>query len=436
MPSGYPTSIDSFDDPTPSTVLGSTTESLKHATQHATHNDAIEKIQTELGVNPSGTSDTVAARLTSIESSITTAASTVSGNAGTLRNYTMQTQGTNRWTLTTNATAEGGGTTGSTGSDFEVRAWANNGSERTGTGVLSGGSSGAVLRITRSSGAVALGGALTVGGATSLSGTLTVSGANNVTTLDGFLLVSNTASFDGALNVAAGKTTTLSNRVDSGVVINGTQYKVPYATVPVGVVMPFAGINVPSGWLLCDGTAVSRFTYDALFAVISTTYGAGDNTNTFNVPDLRSRTVVGAGSSAASGLTARSRGTTGGSEGTTLALDQMPEHDHSVSLAHGHTATTSSNDNNSKHGHDATFNLSDATALQSGSMNVRAAPTTSGTRDTLTINNNASDNSRHTHNVTVANFSGSTTALPAGSSTPSPVPTMPPWIALNYIIKY
>jgi microcystin-dependent protein len=51
---------------------------------------------------------------------------------------------------------------------------------------------------------------------------------------------------------------------------------------------------VPSGWLLCDGSAVSRTTYAALFAAIGTTYGAGNGSTTFNVPDLRGRTPVGA----------------------------------------------------------------------------------------------------------------------------------------------
>lgn len=65
--------------------------------------------------------------------------------------------------------------------------------------------------------------------------------------------------------------------------------------VPIGMVAPYGGSSAPSGWLLCDGSAVSRTTYAALFAITSTTYGIGDNSTTFNLPDLRSRLPLGAG---------------------------------------------------------------------------------------------------------------------------------------------
>ena len=63
----------------------------------------------------------------------------------------------------------------------------------------------------------------------------------------------------------------------------------------VGAVIPYAGSSAPTGWLKCDGTAVSRTTYATLYALIGTTYGIGDNSTTFNLPDLRSRGVVGVG---------------------------------------------------------------------------------------------------------------------------------------------
>ena len=62
-----------------------------------------------------------------------------------------------------------------------------------------------------------------------------------------------------------------------------------------GMVVPFAGSTAPSGWLICDGAAISRSTYSALFAVIGTTYGAGDGSTTFNIPDLQDRILQGAG---------------------------------------------------------------------------------------------------------------------------------------------
>lgn len=62
---------------------------------------------------------------------------------------------------------------------------------------------------------------------------------------------------------------------------------------PVGIVEPYAGVATPTGWLLCDGSAVSRSTYADLFAVIDTIYGVGNNSTTFNLPDLRGRAIHG-----------------------------------------------------------------------------------------------------------------------------------------------
>ena len=66
-----------------------------------------------------------------------------------------------------------------------------------------------------------------------------------------------------------------------------------YADAPVGTIMPYGGATVPSGYLLCNGQVVSRTTYAALFAAIGTTYGTGDGSTTFNVPDLRGKFAEG-----------------------------------------------------------------------------------------------------------------------------------------------
>lgn len=97
---------------------------------------------------------------------------------------------------------------------------------------------------------------------------------------------------------------------------------------PAGIIMPFAGTVAPQGCLFCDGSAVSRTTYEALFAVIGTTYGEGDGSTTFNIPDLSGRVVIGVSNSHA-------LGTTGGSENVTLTADQLPAHTHVVPQ-HGH----------------------------------------------------------------------------------------------------
>lgn len=84
-----------------------------------------------------------------------------------------------------------------------------------------------------------------------------------------------------------------------------------------GMIMPTAHQSMPGdpvGWLLCDGRTVSRTTYPQLFASIGTAFGGGDGSTTFNLPDLRGRTIIGAG--AGPSLTARALGDDGGEENT------------------------------------------------------------------------------------------------------------------------
>lgn len=68
-----------------------------------------------------------------------------------------------------------------------------------------------------------------------------------------------------------------------------------YADAPIGAILAFGGATAPAGWMICNGAAVSRTTYAALFAVIGTAFGAGDGSTTFNIPDLREATTKGAG---------------------------------------------------------------------------------------------------------------------------------------------
>ena len=88
-----------------------------------------------------------------------------------------------------------------------------------------------------------------------------------------------------------------------------------------------AAIAAPAGWLVCDGRAVSRGTYAALFAAIGTSNGAGDGSTTFNLPDGRGRALIGAGTG--TGLTARALGAKGGEETHTLTGPEAPSHNHS-----------------------------------------------------------------------------------------------------------
>ena len=92
----------------------------------------------------------------------------------------------------------------------------------------------------------------------------------------------------------------------------------PGGLAPTGVVLPFAGSTAPTGWAFCDGTAISRTTFASLFTAISTTYGVGNGTTTFNLPDLRGRIPGGKdnmGGTAASRLTTAGAGADGATIG-------------------------------------------------------------------------------------------------------------------------
>lgn len=65
--------------------------------------------------------------------------------------------------------------------------------------------------------------------------------------------------------------------------------------IPTGLILPYGGSAAPTNWFLCDGTAKNRVTYATLFAIVGTTFGVGDGSTTFNLPDLRGRMPVGAG---------------------------------------------------------------------------------------------------------------------------------------------
>ena len=97
----------------------------------------------------------------------------------------------------------------------------------------------------------------------------------------------------------------------------------------IGTILPFAG-GIPPGFLLCDGSAVSRETYSLLFAEVGTTYGAGDGSTTFNLPDLRGRVIAGQQSNQAEFA---DLGQSGGEIEHTLTVGEMPAHSHSEGTA-------------------------------------------------------------------------------------------------------
>jgi microcystin-dependent protein len=153
---------------------------------------------------------------------------------------------------------------------------------------------------------------------------------------------------------------------------------------PAGSVMQYAGSSAPSGWLLADGTAVSRTTYAALYAVIGTTYGVGDNSTTFNLPNLKGKVPVGRDSSDTSFDVL---GETGGAKTHTLTTAEMPAHTHELYANVGNAASAT--------------NLDDIT----GSNNINATDVRVGDRPTTTTGGGGAHNN------------------------------LQPYIVLNYIIK-
>ena len=118
--------------------------------------------------------------------------------------------------------------------------------------------------------------------------------------------------------------------------------------MPSGTVLPYAGSVLPGNpndYLFCNGAAVSRSTYSTLFTAIGTTYGVGDGSTTFNLPDLRGRVIAGQdnmGGTSANTLTdaqADQLGGTLGAEDHTLTVNEMPSHSHGGIEPAGGTGT-------------------------------------------------------------------------------------------------
>ena len=229
--------------------------------------------------------------------------------------------------------------------------------------------------------------------------------------------------------------------------------------IPAGSWTGFAGSSLPTGYLWCDGSAVNRTTYSALFSAIGTTYGVGDGATTFNLPNFKDRFIIGRATMGGTAdaaiidslLTSTTLGATYDGEGAidtiTLAEANIPAHTHSLAgLAlsgttdaggsHTHTVSgTTSSDGDHNH---TIFNAGGTVNRGSDGPDTAVADSSSGDTSsdgshTHTVTGTAASGGSHTHTfsgTTSAGTSGST-----GSTTAFTVAILPPCIVQNFIIK-
>ena len=111
--------------------------------------------------------------------------------------------------------------------------------------------------------------------------------------------------------------------------------------IPTATIVPWSASSVPTGFLECNGAAVSRSTYAALFAIVGTTYGAGDGSSTFLLPDLQDNIAIGksgtkALASTGGANTVASTGNVGGTTANaTLSTSQLASHNHNITVSNG-----------------------------------------------------------------------------------------------------
>jgi len=197
----------------------------------------------------------------------------------------------------------------------------------------------------------------------------------------------------------------------------------------VGAIKPWGKSTAPAGYILCDGTAISRTTYADLFAIIASTYGAGNGSTTFNVPNLQGKmpqgydgstynmagtggantvTVAVTNNQAASSTDTLAVSVTGDISNTSLSTAQLASHSHGLPGSNYQTGT------------------GNARVTQGAQLKYNVANTTAGGSGT-----------GHTHSHTLAgSLTGNITTSLTGAVTASGTNAFSPYVVVNYIIKH
>lgn len=255
--------------------------------------------------------------------------------------------------------------------------------------------------------------------------------------------VINTPVISGAtINTATLTSATLTSPTINTPTINTPVITSPPSNVanPAGAVTAFAGASAPSGWLLCNGAAVSRTSYAALFAVCGTTYGAGDGSTTFNLPNLKSRVPVGldAATPAFDAL-----GETGGEAAHTLTAEEIAAHSHPNTLTNNVVASTAHDHPLSGTKCRAAVGATDGTQVSIGyvALGPLGQYTTTGSYtvfgSTMTTATRTFNHHTPVYGTTDASASAATTVAIANASAGGGQShnNLQPYLTMNYIIK-
>ena len=217
--------------------------------------------------------------------------------------------------------------------------------------------------------------------------------------------------FTGAAGELSLDTDTNNIRIHDGATAGGAEI------IPAGTIMAYGGASAPTGFLLCDNTAVSRTTYARLFAAVGTAFGTGDGSTTFNLPDLRDKVPLGKGS------VNSTLGVTTGSAGASSVLTSASKTG----------VTTATNTSGSTGGSTVANNTgSDGDGdLTVGTRSVAASAKDSSTTSVV----NSVTQAAHTHTIPSLTVNGHTHSIPALSVDAFTVNTTLPSEVVNYIIK-